>query len=352
VAHDEFSRIRKWTSRSRGEENNGLTVGIGDDAAVFTPAPGMEIVVCCDGMVESVHFLKETMKPADIGYKAVISNISDVAAMGGIARYALVSIAVSPHWTESECDQIYDGIYEACGQYGVRLIGGDTASSPASLFLTVTVLGEVEKGRALRRSQARPGQIVFVTGNLGSSAAGLYLLLEQAGQKGELQRIPAAWQALVDAHQRPQAQVQAGRLLLASGACGALNDVSDGLASELWEIAEASDVALKIEADRIPLLPEVLDCARQANRDPLDWALYGGEDYQLVGTLDADQAETVASLFANRKIPFTVIGSVEAKGRDVVLVREGERQNLPKGGYNHFGASEQEGDGRWHTRGH
>ena len=340
VAHDEFSRIRQWTSRSRGEENDGLTVGIGDDAAVFTPAPGMEVVVCCDGMVETVHFLKETMNPADIGYKAVISNISDVAAMGGIARFALVCIAVPPHWTESECDRIYDGIHEACGQYGVRLIGGDTVSAPDSLFLSVTLLGEVENGQALRRSQAKPGQLVFVTGSLGSSAAGLHLLLEQTRQKGAAQRIPAAWQVLIDAHQRPQAQVQAGRLLLASGACGALNDVSDGLASELWEIADASDVALRIEADKIPLLPEALDCARQASCDPLEWALYGGEDYQLVGTLDADQAETVALLFARQKIPFTVIGRVEAKGRDVVLVREGAEHKLPKGGYNHFGASQ------------
>ena len=132
----------------------------------------MEVVACCDAMVETVHFLKSTMSPSDIGYKAVISNISDVAAMGGYARYALVSIAVSPKWTPEECSQIYDGIYQACELYGVRVIGGDTVSAPDALHLSVTVLGEVEKGRAIRRSQAVAGHAVFVTGHVGSSAAG------------------------------------------------------------------------------------------------------------------------------------------------------------------------------------
>lgn len=340
MAQDEFSLIRQWTSRSRGEERDGLTVGIGDDAAVFTPTPEMEVIVCCDAMVETVHFLKETMRPADIGYKAVISNISDVAAMGGIPRFALVSIAVSPRWTETECSQIYDGIYDACGQYGVRLVGGDTVSAPDSLYLSVTVLGDVEKGRALRRSQAKPGQLVFVTGCVGSSAAGLHLLLEQSKQEGATKSMAEEWNVLVKAHQRPQAQVKAGRMLLTSGACGALNDVSDGLASELWEIAEASDVALRVEADRIPMLPEARAYARLTGRDPLAWALYGGEDYQLVGTLDAEKLEAVARQFAEHEIPFTVIGRVEAKGQEVILVREGEQRRLPKAGFNHFRPSE------------
>ena len=145
--------------------------------------------------------------------------------MGGYARYALVSIAVSPKWTPEECSQIYDGIYQACELYGVRVIGGDTVSAPDALHLSVTVLGEVEKGRAIRRSQAVAGHAVFVTGHVGSSAAGLHLLLQKDRGNGE-------WRELERAHQRPLAQVAAGRLLLASGACSALNDVSDGLASE------------------------------------------------------------------------------------------------------------------------
>jgi thiamine-monophosphate kinase len=339
VAHDEFSLIRQWTRRSDGQEGDGLTVGIGDDAAVYTPAPDMEVVACCDAMVETVHFLKETMHPSDIGYKAVISNISDVAAMGGVARYALVSIAVSPSWSAEMTSQIYDGIYEACESYGVRLIGGDTVSAPDALHLSVTVLGEVEKGRALRRSQAKAGQLVFVTGYVGSSAAGLHLLLEQ---KKTGASFPSQYQALVDAHQRPAAQVAAGRILLASGACAALNDVSDGLASELWEIAEASGVELSIDASQIPIRQELSSYAEQIGYDPLAWAFYGGEDYQLVGTADASRIDVLAERFAVAGIPFAVIGRVEPRGNGTAVscTRAGRQMPLPKAGFNHFGRRE------------
>ncbi|MGG1662803.1 thiamine-phosphate kinase [Brevibacillus sp. NRS-1366] len=337
MAHDEFSLIRQWTSRSNGQEGDGLTVGLGDDAAVFTPAPEMEVVACCDAMVETIHFLKKTMNPSDIGYKAVMSNVSDVAAMGGYARYALVSIAVPPQWTPKECQQIYDGIYHACELYGVRVIGGDTVSAPDALHLSVTVLGEVEKGRAIRRSQAAVGQIVFVTGHVGSSAAGLHLLLQQQ----DAGSIPPEWRELACAHQRPQAQVMAGRLLLASKACSSLNDVSDGLASELWEIAEASQVAITVDPQQIPIREDVRAYASHINKDPLDWAFYGGEDYQLVGTLEASRVDEVAKQFAANDIPFSVIGRVEAQAQAKVpslsLLREGVQIPLPKAGFNHFG---------------
>lgn len=339
MAHDEFSLIRQWTSRSDGQEGDGLTVGIGDDAAVYTPTPEMEVVACCDAMVETVHFLKETMHPSDIGYKAVVSNVSDVAAMGGLARYALVTIAVSPGWSAGQTAHIYDGIYEACEQYGVKLIGGDTVSAPDALHLSVTVLGEVEKGRAIRRSHAEPGQLVFVTGDVGTSAAGLHLLLKKK-ETGE--PITEAFQGLVKAHQRPRAQVEAGRILLASRACGALNDVSDGLASELWEIAEASRVELEIDASLIPISKEVRACAGQAGKDPLDWAFYGGEDYQLVGTVDESSIDRLSGEFAAAGIPFTIIGRVTSRAADawVSCLRSGERSPLPKAGFNHFGRRE------------
>lgn len=335
MAHDEFSLIRQWTSRSQGQEGNGLSVGLGDDAAVFSLAPEMEVVACCDAMVETVHFLKGTMNPSDIGYKAVISNVSDVAAMGGIARYALVSIAVSPQWTPDECQQIYDGIYEACQSYGVRVIGGDTVSAPDAMHLSVTVLGEVEKGRAIRRSQAMPGQLVFVTGYVGTSAAGLHVLLQ--GETANRSAL-SPWVALIQAHQRPVAQIKAGRLLLESGACGALNDVSDGLASELWEIAEASGVSIIIDPVKVPIHEEACDYARQVEKDPLEWAFYGGEDYQLVGTLAKSSVEAVSKAFAASGIPFTVIGEVTAKRQEpeLLLQRDNQQLPLPKAGFNHF----------------
>lgn len=263
MAVDEFSLIRRWTSRSTGQTGDGLSVGIGDDAAVFAVPSGRDVVVCCDAMIETVHFLRETMRPADIGYKAVVANVSDVAAMGGIPRFALVTAGVGPGWTPEELAAVYDGIHEACETYGLRLIGGDTVSTPDALHLSVTVLGEVEPGRALLRSSARPGDAVFVTGVVGDSAAGLHALLaaREAGCAVE-----ARWQPLVARHQRPSAQVEAGRLLLLSGLGRALNDVSDGLASEAWELAEASGVAMVLERERIPLSPELRAYAAAAGR--------------------------------------------------------------------------------------
>jgi thiamine-monophosphate kinase len=333
VVSDEFSLIRDWTSCSLGQEGNGLTVGIGDDAAVFSVSSGMEVVACCDAMVETVHFLRETMKPEDIGYKAVISNISDVAAMGGIARFALVSIAVSPGWSTEEYKAIYQGIHEACAVYGVRLIGGDTVFAPDAMHLSVTVLGEVEQGKALRRSGARPGQLVFVTGHLGASAAGLHFLLAN-GVAGESSS--EKWERLVSSHQRPAAQISAGRLLLASGGTGALNDVSDGLASELWEIAEASKVSISMEETRIPIDSVTRAYAATVGKDPLHWALFGGEDYQLVGTIDEELSDRLAQRFAEIGVPFTVIGRVEAGEPSVWMKSGAERVPIEKAGYNHF----------------
>ncbi|USG66355.1 thiamine-phosphate kinase [Brevibacillus ruminantium] len=337
MKQDEFSLIRQWTSRSRHQQGDGLSVGIGDDAAVFSVPAEMEVVACCDAMVETVHFLRETMNPSDIGYKAVISNISDVAAMGGLPRFALISVAVSPRWSAEDCQQIYEGIYDACEAYGVRVIGGDTVSSPASFYLSVTVLGEVEKGRALRRSAATPGQLVFVTGHLGGSAAGLDLL-RRSGQTGEaaLER----WKPLLSFHQRPHAQVAAGRILLSSARAGALNDVSDGLASELWEIAEASSVQLRIEERKIPLAEVTRSYAEQAGVNPLHWALYGGEDYQLVGTVEEQAAGAIGERFAEQGISFSVIGRVEAGEPAVWMKSEQAWKPLVKAGFNHFGESE------------
>ncbi|WP_255298539.1 thiamine-phosphate kinase [Brevibacillus dissolubilis] len=338
VGRDEFSLIRQWTKPSLQDKGDGLVVGIGDDAAVFAVSAGREVVACCDAMIETVHFLKSTMNPADIGYKAMISNISDIAAMGGIPRFSLVTIGVSPNWTPDECQQIYDGMYEACRDYGVRIIGGDTVSAPDAMHLSVTLLGEVESGKALLRRSARPGDAVFVTGTVGGSAAGLHALF-QARDTGE--PVLAKWQQLITFHQRPAAQVQAGRLLLSHPGMGACNDVSDGLASELWEVAEASGVTIHIDQERIPIHPDVRGFARQEDRDPYQWAFFGGEDYQLTGTVAQEHAEALQRLFEENGLSVTLIGRVEAGEGPNLLMTDtyGTTQVLHKAGYNHFSQS-------------
>ncbi|MET3291710.1 UNVERIFIED_CONTAM: thiamine-monophosphate kinase [Brevibacillus sp. OAP136] len=336
MANDEFSYIRQWTGRSAGQAGDGLVVGIGDDAAVFSVSSDKEVIACCDAMVETVHFLRETMHHTDVGYKSFISNISDIAAMGGVPRFAMVTIAKPATWTPEECSQIYDGMYEACREYGVRIIGGDTVSAPDALHLSVTMLGEVERGMALLRSAAKPGDAVFVTGTVGGAAAGLDLLFK-AKEHGTPMQYDPYWEPLVRLHQRPSAQVMAGRLLQQASGIGALNDVSDGLASELWEIAEASGVAISVERDMLPIAGLVREYAETVGKDAVDWALYGGEDYQLVGTVQGTKAEILAQMFARQGLSFSLIGKIEAGSPQVFLqAPDGSSKRLNKDGYNHF----------------
>jgi thiamine-monophosphate kinase len=336
VANEEFSLIHSWTKKAINQQGDGLSVGIGDDAAVFSISSGMELVACTDAMIETVHFLRETMAPEDVGYKSLISNFSDIAAMGGVPRFVLVTIGVPPTWSAEECQQIYEGMYEACALYGVRIIGGDTVATPDALHLSVTALGEVERGQALLRSSAKPGHLVFVTGRLGGSAAGLHALLEARDQGGSVQQ---RWHELLTRHRRPLAQVAAARLLIKYGQGGALNDVSDGLASELWEIAEASNVRVVVDQSLLPVEPDAVAYAESVAKDPLEWVLFGGEEYQLVGTVAPTVAPTLAQAFQQQGLAATFIGEVEQGEPGVYLKeRQGLQKALAKAGYNHFRA--------------
>lgn len=331
---DEFGLIRVWTEDRQSKEfllSAGVTLGIGDDAAIVKGSSGQEWLLAMDTMVEEIHFLSETMGDADIGYKALASNISDIAAMGGVPRFALVSVSIPPQWDEHRMMRLYDGLYECAERYNVAVIGGDTTSAPRHLVVAVTVMGTVEAGKALRRADAKPGQFVFVTGPTGLSAGGLHGLLPK---RTATIRPP---ERLIKSHQRPSPSVKAGRLLIEHGWGAALNDVSDGVASEAWEIAEASEARLVLHETRLPLSGELAAYAHLCGINPLDWVLYGGEDYVLLGTADQRHERPMKELFRAEGIPFFIIGEVEAGSPDVVLkTPSGKRTPILKKGYNHF----------------
>ncbi|TMV50998.1 thiamine-phosphate kinase [Paenibacillus mesophilus] len=346
---DEFALIRMLNrSRATGipdDTKSGVAVGIGDDAAVLRPAGGKELIVSCDTMVESVHFKPETMTYADIGYKAMASSLSDLAAMGAEPRWALIALAAPRTSSAEELRELYDGLYACAEQYGTAIVGGDTTSSPSGLTVTVTVIGEAAAEGALLRSAAKPGDAVFVTGPLGGSAAGLHALLERGGRAGPLHELPESIRPLAKAHRLPEPRIDAGRILAAAGTrvCGALNDISDGLASEAWEIAEASGVHIVLFGDRIPQSDELRDYAAAVKADPLDFALYGGEDYELVGTVRQGKADELAALFERAGKRIWIVGEVaepmtDGEGTGVTLARSGGESGTPVGkkGYNHF----------------
>jgi len=299
----------------------GVVVGAGDDAAVVEITPGKLVVYTCDCMVENVHFVK-TAQGSDVGFKLMMSNVSDIAAMGGQPRYAVVTV-VAPHDTSVEWLQdVYKGIRECSEIYGVAIVGGDT-SKGGQIMLNVTLIGEIDSHKAMLRKNALPGDIVAVTGSLGGSAAGLRVVLEKVPQS-----LPAA-QAVLRKHYRPQAQVSAG-LVLAKMGCVCANDISDGLASEAREIAHASGVAIELDAADIPIDKETHEVAQLCQEVSLEYALYGGEDYELVFCVPQETWQAVA-----HALP---------KARKVGIVKPGQGVHLrtkmglsPLGqAYNHF----------------
>ncbi|WP_051343944.1 thiamine-phosphate kinase [Alicyclobacillus herbarius] len=330
---DEFRLIRTLAERLR-PVNQGVVAGIGDDAAVLAGEGGEEWLVSTDTLVEGVHFRDETMTPADVGWKALAVSISDIAAMGGTPRGAVLALAIPKQgtWDVEKLTALYDGVAEVCQAFACPLVGGDTVGTSGPLVLTSTVMGTVPSGGARLRSLAQPGDVVFVTGWVGSSAAGLAVLQRQSDLSG---LAPDEAQFLIQAHRRPQPQVMAGQVLRLCGV-HALNDISDGLASELNEIADASQVRLRVRADKVPLHPSLVNAARRLGVPALDWAWYGGEDFQLVGTAPPLAFARALAELEGRGVKLSQIGRVEAGDGVVVELADGRLDILEPRGYNHF----------------
>ncbi|QFT87368.1 Thiamine-monophosphate kinase [Bacillus sp. THAF10] len=316
---DEFAFIKAIQPQRLFHENK--VVGIGDDAAIVDIEDGFEKVICVDTMVEDIHFTKKTMSPKDIGFKALAANISDVAAMGGIPLYYLVSITIPTSWSQTELQEIYEGMQLLGDEYKMDLIGGDTTSGKA-LVLSVFVIGKIEKGKRLLRSNAVHQDVVFVSGTVGNAAAGLDILLHSKQYDD----------CLVAHHQRPKPQVTLGRLLSEFDRV-ALNDVSDGLSSELLEIAEASRVDIVINEEILPLSTEIMDYNREK---AVEWAMTGGEDFELVGTIAENDWPMLVQKCENQGIRITAIGKVQSgSGRLFLETNEGNSE-IKKSGFNHF----------------
>ncbi len=320
---DEFEFIRKISPKQGLSQD--VIVGIGDDAAIVRPIVGMDMIACTDTMVEDVHFKRETMSPFQIGYKALAANISDIAAMGGIPAFYLVSIVIPKHWAESEIVEIYEGMAFLADQHKMALIGGDTVSTKRPLVVNITVLGRVEQDRCLRRSSAKPGDLVFLTGTVGDSAAGLHILLSEKAMK-------EPYKQLIKKHQMPTPQTDAGRILVEISGVSA-NDISDGVASEARELAEASCVDIIIEEELIPLSTEIkVFGAVQA----LQWDLFGGEDYELIGTASQEQWKDIQKAFMDLNLNVTKVGEVQKGSGKVFLKKLDHIIELKKMGFNHF----------------
>jgi thiamine-monophosphate kinase len=315
----------------------GLEVGIGDDTAVLTVPPGHRLLATTDLLIEDVHFRTRSAAPADIGWKALAVNLSDIAAMGGTPRWALVALAV-PAGTEVEAiDAFYAGLGEAGGPHGVTVVGGDTSASPSGWMVNVTLLG-VHPGAPRLRSHARPGDAIAVTGALGRSGAGLHALEMGADQARAAGLAPGALAEIIASHLRPRARVAEGRWLGEALAVHAMMDCSDGIATDLEHICRESGVGARVPLDGLPVAPAARAAGDALGVDPREWAVGGGEDYELLLTCEAEAAGRLADgLLAATGTPLTVIGHVEGPAGAVVFVDAAGRPVTVRSGYEHFG---------------
>ena len=252
--------------------------GIGDDCAILPTGGSDEWLVTTDLLVEGVHFLREGISPFQLGHKSLAVSLSDIAAMGGHPVGSFLSIAL-PATTEIDfLDGFMEGYRQLSEQYHTPLLGGDTTRSPEHLTINVCVLGRCEAGKARKRDGAIPGDVIGVTGPLGDSAAGLHFLLNPTCTSSEVSY-------LLEKHLCPEPRVKEGRLLAQCSGVHAMMDLSDGIASDLKHLLKASNVGANVCLDQIPLSEPMQRFSRHVQKDPIAWAIGGGEDYELLFTV-------------------------------------------------------------------
>ena len=304
-----------------------VLVGIGDDAAVWQPSRSRRSVISSDALIEDVHFSRAWMSPDDIGWRAMASNLSDLAAMAAHPRLGTVSLGVSPEWTSDALLECYGGMARCARAFGLDIAGGDLTRAPV-LTIAITVIGEVRASNCKTRSGARPGDVFAVTGALGASRAGLDVARRTVQLEDPLTAIALA------AHRTPQPRVAAGRWLGASSHVHAMMDCSDGLSSDLARMARASGVGARIE--RVPVADAAAAAAGALGVDPTAYALAGGEDFELLVAVDARAFEHLSRRFHARfGHPLERLGVARADER-VVMVNQGREEPIAQTGWDHF----------------
>ncbi len=326
----EFGFIKK-ISRGCLIRPDNVVKAIGDDAAAFRTEAGQLILMTTDLLVERIHFLRDTISGFDLGYKSLAVNLSDIAAMGGTAREAFVSIAIPDNCPLDYLDAIYDGIKDLAARFDVNVLGGDTTRSKIDLIINIAVQGIVAPEQLLSRNAARPADVIFSTGFLGDSKAGLHLILNQIAADTE------TLEALLKAHRVPEPQLREGRFLARQPGVHAAIDTSDGLSADLGHIVEESRVGARLYADRIPISQNLKDFCGRFDFDPVDYALAGGEDYTLLCTISSDRADEIAKAFEMEfKRPLFAIGEITDDNQITLCYPDGKTRPLTPTGWDHF----------------
>lgn len=309
---------------------SGAVVGIGDDTAVLDTGGPRLLLATIDIQVEGRHFLRNRIPARALGRRTAAINLSDIGAMGGEPRWALVSLALPPDLEVGWVEDLYRGLGEELGRFGAAVIGGNL-SGGETIMIDLALLGEVERERLLRRGGARPGDAILVTGTLGASAAGRFAL--DAG----LDPSDPAVAEVIRAHESPIPRVTAGRAIAATGRATAMLDLSDGLSSDLGHICDASGTGALIDAAALPIAAATRSVAARLGLDPVRLAVAGGEDYELLLTATTEAVEPLrAAVRDAAAIDLTVVGRILPAAEGRWLSVAGGRAPLTAAGWDHF----------------
>jgi len=319
--------FRTKTSSSRGY----LSLSIGDDAALFKPKNACETILTCDWFLEGTHFLRDKHPADSIGWKCLARAISDIAAMGGVPRCFLLSLALPEPQTGRWLDQFLGGLHRASRKFLCVLAGGDTTKRE-EILINITVVGEVRAGQALRRSGAKRGDIIYVSGKLGEAEAGLERLRRASGSanRNDLR---------LKKHLYPEPRLALGEWLAKKKITTAVMDLSDGLSTDLPRLCKASGVGARIDAQQIPGLPRTTTKS-ESTFDPLQLALHGGDDYELLFTAPRNKTKFIPKSF--RGLPLTAIGEITSVRKILLKDEDGREQPLKPGGWDPFRSTRKE----------
>ena len=317
--------LKRMADSTKNLSGRAVHLGVGDDAALFRPKRGHEVILTCDWFLEGTHFLREKHPPDAVGWKCLARALSDVAAMGGVQRFFLLSLAMPESHTGRWLDAFLGGLRRASRKFDCTLVGGDTTRR-REILINVTIVGEIRKSRAVLRSGARAGDIIYVTGRLGEAELGLRILRSS--------RSPVRpSNPFLKKHLYPDPRLALGQWLAEKGLATSMMDLSDGLSSDLPRLCAASGVGARLESARLPVM-QVPGAVRQQGVDPLQLALHGGDDYELLFTVPWKMAKDLPRSL--RGVALTPIGRITERPGVKMLEGNGHERELLAGGWDPF----------------
>lgn len=336
----EFGLIEKLkNSISKGPFTK---LGPGDDCAVISPQKG-EYLISTDTLVEGIHFDNSYMTLQHIGYKSVISNVSDIYAMNGNPLHISVSLGISGKYTVQDIEKLYEGMNIACDKHGIDIIGGDTSSSFSGLVINITVIGTQKSDKIIYRSGAQENDLIVVSGSLGGAYLGLQILLREKKAtdtlsnneevKNDIRSHMSRHKKLIERQIKPEARQDVISFLRENNIQpSSMIDLSDGLSSDLLHIAKSSKKSVSIYEEKIPISDESLDFCKETSLNPTIISLSGGEDYEMLFTIDPKHADKIIQTPG-----LSIIGKVKGpKHKNLLHLAGGEEVDLNQMGWDHF----------------